>query len=244
MTNICGLPVYCGTTEEFYGLLKRRLSSAQGFWLVTLNVEMVAQAQRSRLYEDLIKQADFFVPDGFPIVLFSKLKTQAGIKAANYERITGVDLCQRILEDSEIERCAIIGGLNPHAALAKLSLTSSRRFYVYAEQITNTASFCSQQNATLEAFRPQVILLALGIPKQDELAKELRKKFPAAIIIGVGGALDFISGLKKRAPSWMQKFGLEWLYRLATEPRRLWRRYLLLYPIGVGGLIKDFSRRE
>jgi N-acetylglucosaminyldiphosphoundecaprenol N-acetyl-beta-D-mannosaminyltransferase len=85
--------------------------------------------------------------------------------------------------------------------------------------------------------------VGLGAPKQDLVAERLRKFEAAPVILCVGAAFDFVAGTKRRAPRWMQQSGLEWLHRLASEPRRLWSRYLIGNPQFVAGLVTDWVRR-
>jgi N-acetylglucosaminyldiphosphoundecaprenol N-acetyl-beta-D-mannosaminyltransferase len=87
-----------------------------------------------------------------------------------------------------------------------------------------------------------VVWVGLGVPKQDIAAAALRDHDAAPVILCVGAAFDFVSGAKRRAPRWMQRIGLEWLHRLLSEPRRLWRRYLLGNPAFVAGVLLDWSR--
>src|SRR5690606_29054243 len=75
--------------------------------------------------------------------------------------------------------------------------------------------------------RPDLVLVALGCPRQERLIAEYHDAAPGAVWIGVGGTLDFLAGQRWRAPALVQRGGMEWLVRLAQEPRRLWRRYLL-----------------
>jgi N-acetylglucosaminyldiphosphoundecaprenol N-acetyl-beta-D-mannosaminyltransferase len=74
--------------------------------------------------------------------------------------------------------------------------------------------------------RPDIVWVGLGTPRQDEVVDRLRELLPVTFV-AVGAAFDFIAGTKRQAPAWMQERGLEWAFRLATEPRRLWRRYLV-----------------
>jgi N-acetylglucosaminyldiphosphoundecaprenol N-acetyl-beta-D-mannosaminyltransferase len=93
----------------------------------------------------------------------------------------------------------------------------------------------------LEA-RADVVWIGLGVPKQDLAGEALRELGAAPAIVCVGAAFDFVSGVKRRAPAWMQRIGLEWLHRLLSEPRRLWRRYLLGNPAFVAGVLVDWMR--
>ncbi len=80
--------------------------------------------------------------------------------------------------------------------------------------------------------RADIVWVGLGSPKQEFWMAEFRERLRAPVLIGVGAAFDFLAGVKPQAPRWMQRAGLEWLFRLATEPRRLWRRYAS-YPLFV-----------
>jgi N-acetylglucosaminyldiphosphoundecaprenol N-acetyl-beta-D-mannosaminyltransferase len=86
----------------------------------------------------------------------------------------------------------------------------------------------------------KVVFIALGVPKQDLLASLLRKRLPNLVLTGIGGSFEILGPGGGRAPAWMQQAGLEWFYRFGKEPARLWRRYLVSYPVGVWHLFKDF----
>lgn len=88
----------------------------------------------------------------------------------------------------------------------------------------------------------QALWVGLGAPKQDLVADRLRDLQAAPVILCVGAAFDFVAGTKRRAPEWMRRAGLEWLHRLASEPRRLWRRYLLGNPQFIAGVLVDRLR--
>jgi N-acetylglucosaminyldiphosphoundecaprenol N-acetyl-beta-D-mannosaminyltransferase len=82
----------------------------------------------------------------------------------------------------------------------------------------------------INAARPDIVWLGLGCPRQEEWMRRYRRDLDAAVVVAVGAAFDFIAGAKPQAPPWMQRHGLEWLFRLGCEPRRLWRRYLTRNP--------------
>jgi len=84
------------------------------------------------------------------------------------------------------------------------------------------------------------VWVGLGSPKQDRVAERLRERGAAPVLLCVGAAFDFLSGAKRRAPRWMRRAGLEWLHRLVTEPRRLWRRYLIGNSVFVAGVLSDY----
>ena len=89
--------------------------------------------------------------------------------------------------------------------------------------------------------KPDIVWVGLSTPKQERWMARYIGRLPAAVLIGVGAAFDMHAGVKKQAPPWMQRSGLEWLFRLATEPRRLWRRYLTNNPRFVWRLLLQLS---
>ncbi len=93
----------------------------------------------------------------------------------------------------------------------------------------------------IRAHNPHIVFVGLGFPKQDLLVRELRREFPAVWFVGCGAAIVMLAGEVSRAPCWMQRFGLEWAYRLVMEPRRLFRRYIIE---DIPFVLKLISRRR
>ena len=93
----------------------------------------------------------------------------------------------------------------------------------------------------IRASGADLVWVGLGAPKQDVVGEKLRERRCASTVLCVGAAFDFVAGVKRRAPRWMQATGLEWAFRLGTEPRRLWRRYLIGNPQFVAGVARDFA---
>lgn len=96
----------------------------------------------------------------------------------------------------------------------------------------------------IEASRADIVWVGLGMPKQEKWMYEMRAHLPGKVLVGVGAAFDFLAGTKRQAPLWMQRSGLEWIFRLATEPRRLWRRYLRYNPRFVVGFVRQYLRHK
>jgi N-acetylglucosaminyldiphosphoundecaprenol N-acetyl-beta-D-mannosaminyltransferase len=89
-----------------------------------------------------------------------------------------------------------------------------------------------------------VVWVGIGVPKQEKWMAAMRARLDAPVLVGVGAAFDFHAGLTAQAPNWIQSLGLEWLFRLATEPRRLWKRYLRYNPRFVAGFLRQFLRHQ
>jgi N-acetylglucosaminyldiphosphoundecaprenol N-acetyl-beta-D-mannosaminyltransferase len=98
--------------------------------------------------------------------------------------------------------------------------------------------------ADINRAAPDVVWVGIGVPKQEKWMARMRERLHAPVLVGVGAAFDFHAGLIPQAPPWMQRAGLEWLFRLIQEPRRLWRRYLRYNPRFVTGFARQYVRHR
>lgn len=241
--TICDFPVSRLTPEDMLTELVWRAQRGDGGWVVTLNLEMLARISREPDYGELIRQADIFTADGMPMVWASRWRRDAatcGIDA----RTTGVDLVHALLQMEQGPEFAIIGGADPRRTLAQYPGADERCRFLYDGMVDLSEEQIEDFAAQLRGQDVRVVFLALGVPKQDKLALLLREHHPQAIYLGIGGSFEMLAPGGKRAPQWMQKSGLEWLYRLTVDPVRLWKRYLLNYPRGAQFLIRDALRQK
>ena len=175
----------------------------------------------------IVNAGGLVTPDGMSLVWLLR----AG-KHRDTERVYGPDLmlavCRRSLEAGW--RHYFLGGDEDVAA--ELAVRLERRFPGLAVAGTvsppyrelsaeEDAGLCEAVNAS----RPDIVWVGLGSPKQERWMAAHREALTALVLVGVGAAFDYLSGRRRQAPRWVQRSGLEWLYRLASEPRRLWRRY-------------------
>jgi N-acetylglucosaminyldiphosphoundecaprenol N-acetyl-beta-D-mannosaminyltransferase len=194
------------------------------------DVHGVVQAQDTPALLDLHKLADMVTPDGMPLVVLARLR---GLPVS---RTSGPDLMPYVLEKSIASglRHFFYGG-KPGVA-EKLKMAFEEKFPGVKIVGTSTPPFTEMTDAELaddaaaiSQSGADVVWIGISTPKQEFLMNRLRP-LTHATLIGVGAAFDFHSGAIKRAPVWMQKAGLEWFHRLCSEPRRLWRRYLVMAP--------------
>jgi len=224
--EICGFHVFDGRLSDAARTLAARARMGHGLWVVTINLQMIAEARIDDGYAALLRRADLFVADGMPLVWLGKMRPHTRLG-----RVTGVDLVQTLLSTEPALRVGLVGGRQPARLKEVVPGAAARIAHIEDGRIdSEDAGQLAGIVEDLRRTRCQIVLIALGVPKQDALALYFRKHLPGAVIIGVGGSFDMLCGLVPRAPAWMQSVGLEWLFRLAIEPRRLWRRYLLLYP--------------
>ena len=177
-------------------------------------------------------QAGLVTPDGMPLVWLCRL---AGHK--HVERVYGPDLMLALCEHSLARgyRHFFFGG--GEGVAEQLAARLSRRFPGLAVAGTFSPPFRAPTKAEDDAVvrrisdsGADIVWIGLGTPKQEIWMADHVGRLEAAVLIGVGAAFDFHSGRKRQAPYWIQRSGFEWLFRLATEPRRLWRRYLVTVP--------------
>ena len=200
-------------------------------FIATLNVDFVANAVSGWPFggnDELwgyLRNADFVTADGMPIVLLSKL-----LGMALPERVTGADMVPQICR-----RCAeegmsvyVLGGDREaiEEALRKLKVESLKLKVVGIDPAFVKLDVDQPEIvARINAAKPDILFVALGNPKQELWMGRNAAKLDVGAMIGVGGTFNFIAGRVKRAPRWMQRCGLEWIYRIIQEPGRLWKRY-------------------
>jgi N-acetylglucosaminyldiphosphoundecaprenol N-acetyl-beta-D-mannosaminyltransferase len=199
-------------------------------YVIQTNVFSLVTAAEISSYREVLGHADYSLPDGMPLVWLLNLKGH-GIN----ERIYGPDMMLRICEEAAKSewRCFLYGGKENTLKLLKKSLvqrfpslnivgTYSPPFRAMTKEEDN--EICGIINAA----KPDIVWVGLGAPKQEIWMYEHKDKLDVSVLHGVGAAFDFISGQISQAPRWMMKAGMEWFFRLCTEPRRLWKRYTIM----------------
>lgn len=194
--------------------------------IATVNVDFVVNALRDPRLLDILQRTSLSLPDGMPIVWGAKLMGTP-LRA----RVTGADLIARLAERARHTGTTIsFFGAAPGVAQQAADLLTARYpgVTIVADSgpvIARVTDLDAAELSALRDARPDICCVALGNPKQEELIARFGRELGIPVMIGVGGSLDFLVGAKRRAPGWMQRTGLEWLYRMLTEPRRLASRY-------------------
>lgn len=216
-------------------------SRQESRYVTICNAHVVVSASRDTSYGNVINSSDMATPDGAPVAWM--LRRQGFDEQA---RISGPDvmwaLCERCAaEDLSIycygSTAATLGLLEQRlrAAFPALKMTmESPPFRALSTE--EDAAAVDRINAS----RAGIVFVGLGCPKQERWMAEHRGRVQA-VMIGVGAAFDFHAGTVMRAPEWMQRNGLEWLHRLASEPRRLWRRYLVTNTLFIVGAMRQLA---
>jgi N-acetylglucosaminyldiphosphoundecaprenol N-acetyl-beta-D-mannosaminyltransferase len=194
-------------------------------------VASIVGALDSQFYRSALEAADLVTPDGMPLVWMLR---RLGVPAAT--RVYGPDLTPLVLEAAETAGIAVVFYGSTNEVLQRLLRKIRTRFPRLEIAFADAPPFRSLTPAEDEAVTRRIndsgvriLFVGLGSSKQD-LWMHAHRGRVQAVMLGVGAAFDFLAGSKPQAPRWMQRIGVEWAFRLATEPRRLWRRYLKQNP--------------
>jgi N-acetylglucosaminyldiphosphoundecaprenol N-acetyl-beta-D-mannosaminyltransferase len=218
---------YLDATNHILSRARRGESS----YICIANVHVVMEAWDSALFARVVNQADLITPDGMPLVWIMRAK---GWRDSS--RVYGPALMLRVLETAAAENIPVgFYGSTPEV-LEALKVKMQTRYEGLNVVFTYSPPFRiltpEEDRAIIEQINrsaAKILFVGLGCPKQETWMAEHRGQVQA-VMLGVGAAFDFHAGIKRQAPAWMQRFGLEWLFRLLTEPRRLWKRYLYHNP--------------
>jgi N-acetylglucosaminyldiphosphoundecaprenol N-acetyl-beta-D-mannosaminyltransferase len=239
--EVLGVPLALGDYGRVMDWMDDVVAARTPAYLTAAAVHLVMVAQEDPATRAAVDAATLVVPDGQPLVW--------ALRSLGHEatRVYGPDLMAHYCARSASTgvRMYLYGG-RTQGALVQLALNLRRRFPglrivggyspPFRPLTADERDFVVADVARTEA---DVVWVGTGQPKQERWMHEMRPHLDAPLLVGVGAAFDFHAGLVPQAPAWMQDVGLEWTYRLAREPRRLWKRYLKYNPRFVG----DFARQ-
>ncbi|MEP7368299.1 MAG: WecB/TagA/CpsF family glycosyltransferase [Dermatophilaceae bacterium] len=204
------------------------LASAAGrerVWLATVNVAILMAMRRSRELHEYAGGARWVVADGQPIVWLSRL-----LGRPLPQRVTGVDLIDRLCARAEEDGLGVyfLGASDEVVTAAGRAMkVKYPRLRLHVANGYFTAAQAPERVSAVADSGVSLLFVGMGVPRQEQFISKHMDALNVNVAIGVGGSFDVIGGLRDRAPLALQKLGLEWTYRLAQEPRRLWRRYLV-----------------
>ncbi len=225
------VPIDVLTFTQALDAIDALVEAKKGGFVFTPNVDHIVTVEGHPEFEAAYQRASLSLADGTPVVWASRL-----FKTPLPERVSGSDLVGPLLElaGKKKWRVAFLGA-GPGVAEKAAAIAKERwgTDVVFTDapmvklddhaQIAGIAQKLGQAKADL-------VLMAFGAPKQELLIARIAEQVKPAVLLGIGASLDFIAGTVKRAPPMFRSMGLEWLYRLGQEPRRLWRRYLVNDP--------------
>jgi N-acetylglucosaminyldiphosphoundecaprenol N-acetyl-beta-D-mannosaminyltransferase len=215
----------------------KELVAGRGGFVVTPNLDHLRRCRRNVSFSVLVAEASLVVADGMPLVWASRLQ---GTPLP--QRVAGSDLISTLSAAAAGQGRSIflLGGADGTAAEAAKILQGRHPQLKVAGTLCPRVGFENDEKSmreiitTLQAARPDIVYVALGSPKQEQVIDRIRRAMPQTWWLGVGVSFSFLCGDVKRAPNWMRRWGLEWIHRLGQEPRRLFKRYVVVgIPFGV-----------
>ena len=243
--EVVGVPLSVIDYDRALDWIDAMVATGERGYMCVCNVHTVMASQedpplRAALHSPLALN----VPDGQPLVWALN-----ALGSSLQDRVYGPELMARAFAraPSNGQRFYLYGGRDQDALLALAAQLRSRFPGVnivggYAPPFRPlSAEERIAVSDEINEAEPDVVWVGIGVPKQEKWMAEMRPHLDAPVLVGVGAAFDFLAGLVPQAPPWLQRAGLEWAYRLAHEPRRLWRRYLRYNPRFVGAFARQLA---
>jgi N-acetylglucosaminyldiphosphoundecaprenol N-acetyl-beta-D-mannosaminyltransferase len=214
-------------------VIEERIQNRAGGTIFTPNVDHVVLVERDRRFRDAYARAALSLVDGMPVLWAARL-----LGAQLPEKVSGSDLVIPLAHRAAMRgwRVYLLGGGRGVAELAGAKLKQLfpglNIVGMAAPMIDIDGDPASRKSiaAEIATTRPDLVLVALGTPKQEIFCDEVQSVLAPAVLLGIGAGIDFVAGTARRAPRWVSTVGFEWAYRLIREPRRLAGRYLLRDP--------------
>jgi N-acetylglucosaminyldiphosphoundecaprenol N-acetyl-beta-D-mannosaminyltransferase len=220
---------------------KERMSK----FVCVANTHMIVEAHHSPQFKNVLHLADLVTPDGMPLVWMMKL---LGIR--NQNRVAGMDILEALCEEATLQNLSVFFVGSQDDILNRIRLRLEKDFpnlrIAGMESMPFRPLLKEEDESILEQIKASgasIIFVSLGCPKQELWMAQHRGRLPA-VMIGLGGVFPVYAGIQKRAPQWVRENGLEWLYRLIQEPKRLWKRYGSTIPVFVFLAARQLFRYE
>lgn len=242
--ELISIKITCKQYLNFVSHLIENALEKVSTYTCVANVHMCIEAYQHKDFAAIVNQADLVTPDGMPLV--KALKWLYGI---NQDRVAGMDLLPDLLKESEAKNIKVFFYGGTEAMLANTKNYCAQQFpqLQIAGMISPPFRSLTKEEEqeyinTINASGAGFVFVALGCPKQEKWMASMKGKIQACMV-GIGGALPVMIGMQKRAPVWMQKASLEWLYRLLQEPKRLFKRYAITNTLFIVLLFRQWVKQ-
>uniref|UniRef100_Q07KW0 Glycosyl transferase, WecB/TagA/CpsF family n=1 Tax=Rhodopseudomonas palustris (strain BisA53) TaxID=316055 RepID=Q07KW0_RHOP5 len=230
--GILGVRVSAVDMDRAVECIERWIATGERNYVCVTGAHGVIESRNDARLREIHNAAGLAVPDGMPIVFMANR-----LGHPNVRRVYGPDLMRRLTAISAVRgyRQYYYGGGPGLAERLADTLRARHPGLVVAGTLSPPFRSLTQSEDEaivneIRAAKPDIVWVGLSTPKQEYWMSRQLDRLDGPVLIGVGAAFDFLAGTKRQAPQWMQRAGLEWLYRLASEPRRLWRRYAVVVP--------------
>ena len=236
---VFGVPFFCGTMDEALSQIDRMVKEKCSHHVAFINAHCLNLAYKNESYKQILKECSAVFADGIGAKIGAKM---LGTKVE--ENVNGTDMFPLLAQKPY--RLYLFGGAPGVAATA---LEKAKKLNGKAEFAGCANGFFKEKSeeeifAEIAGLNIDILLVAMGVPKQEEWINRNLDKLSGCVAIGVGGLLDFVSERIPRAPMWMRKCNIEWCFRLYCEPRRLFKRYIIGNPLFIGRILRSRIWRD
>jgi len=242
-TNIVGVKIDKYSFEEVVNIvIEYAVSGGSPEYVVTPNAQHILTLQKDADFQEIYNKAFLTVPDGVPLLWAAKF-LQTPLKG----RVNGTDLFEKVCERAASKglKIFLLGG-RPGAVEQAAEVLQGRYLGLkIAGMYCPPYGFESDRdeleiiNSRIKDAAPDILFVGLGAPKQEKWIYANYQQLKVPISLGIGVSFELVAGMVKRAPIWMQNSGLEWLFRLIVEPKRLWQRYVVGNPLFIWLVIQQ-----
>jgi len=241
--NVLGVGLSAINLDTAEAAITQALDSGSKGYICVTGVHGVSEAQTDPDFRRILNEAFLNTPDGMPMVWIGRMQG-----FSEMSRVYGPDLMLRLCALSEAKGYSHFFYGGAPGVAEELAARLKQRFPQLKVAGVYSPPFRPLNpdeervlTNRIETVKPDIFWVGLSTPKQERFMAQFAPKLAATIFIGVGAAFDFHAGRVRQAPRWMQRSGLEWLFRLGCEPRRLWRRYLKNNPLFIARTFLQFS---
>jgi N-acetylglucosaminyldiphosphoundecaprenol N-acetyl-beta-D-mannosaminyltransferase len=242
--HIISLFISTGSYDSFIHRIIELARKKQSSYVCVANVHMTIEAYWDSKFAEMVNDADLVTPDGMPLAKAMKL-----LYGIRQDRVAGMDLLPDLLKKAEEENLGVFFYGGTEEMLQRTQTYVQATYPNLKEQAYYSPPFraltAEEEVSVIQQINnsgAHLVFVALGCPKQEKWMAGMKGKINACML-GIGGALPVMIGMQKRAPQWMQKLSLEWLYRLLQEPKRLFKRYFVTNTLFIWLLFKAFLSR-
>lgn len=230
----------CVDLERALDVFFAAIAARGGGYIACTCTHGIVESERDEKLRGILNRSLMTLPDGMPTVWLGRLKRMP------VSRVTAPDFMEAVMRDPRAARVRHYFYGASEATLRRIVERASRSVGAHAIAGAYAPPMRAAREpesgevlARIAAAQPDIVWVGLGLPKQEYWMARHGAAFPMAVLVGVGAAFDWYAGEKTRAPKWLQTLGLEWLHRVAQEPRRLWPRYRVVVPLALAVMIKD-----
>jgi N-acetylglucosaminyldiphosphoundecaprenol N-acetyl-beta-D-mannosaminyltransferase len=228
--RVLGVRVNAVQIPQVVALMENWIATGKtGRYIAVTDMHSISEARTNGQFRDILNGASLVVPDGMPLVWLGRLRG-FGLKRRVYGPELMMTFCQATSDKGY--RHFLYGGAEGVAEqLVKVLRERCPNIAIVGTYTPPFRALTAEEECDIveriTANRADVVWVGLGCPKQEQWMGYFRNKLNVPVMVGVGAAFDFHTGRQRQAPAWMRENGLEWFFRLVTEPRRLWRRYII-----------------